>query len=124
GRRGAIEEDPTPCQRPSRISAAAAIELAETRKRRPSRGVSDQTGRLVTASRTPVYPARKKAPSPPSTAISRARGPCRSTESAAGARPDSASAPTNDRNARPPKTSSPHDPTDIGDQYLLIGRPR
>ena len=38
----------------SRIINAAEVEAAETMKSMPSRGVSDQIGRLVTASRTPV----------------------------------------------------------------------
>ena len=38
----------------SRIINAAEIDAAETINSMPSRGVSDQIGRLVTASRTPV----------------------------------------------------------------------
>ena len=38
----------------SRIINAADIDAAETTNSMPSRGVSDQIGRLVTASRTPV----------------------------------------------------------------------
>ena len=36
---------------------AAEMDAADTTNSIPSKGVSDQMGRLVTASRTPVYPA-------------------------------------------------------------------
>ena len=39
-----------------------------------------------------------------------------------GERPSSASAARNDRKANAPNTVSAHDPTDIGDHHLNIGR--
>ncbi len=37
-------------------------------------------------------------------------------------RPSSASAARNERNANNPKLASAHEPIDMGDQYLNIGR--
>src|SRR5919106_208401 len=88
--------------------SAAAVEAPESRNARPSRFVSLQTGRFVTLSSTPVYPATKNPKRPPM--------PGHTTPSGCGGRnaerprhrmrPSSASAATNETKANSPETIS------------------
>jgi hypothetical protein len=88
----------------------------------PIHGVSDQSGRFVTARSTPVYPAMQSPKKPPS-ATTTFPSPLSRKRANAGrrGRPSLVSAERNVRSESPPNTSRNHAPTDIGDHHLSIG---
>src|SRR3989304_4020977 len=104
----------------SKIIKAADIDAAETTNSMPSRGVSDQIGRLVAARRPPEKPATKNPKSPPIKATIDPSAPGGLRLLAAGCCncPSSASALRKARSENIPKMNSAQDPTDIGDQGL------
>src|SRR3974377_1653290 len=99
------------------IINAAEMEAAETTNSMPSSGVSDQIGRLVTASKTPVYPATKKAKNPPTAAMTEPTTPGGRNAPARGQsrRLSSVNPANKDRKLNMPNISSAHEPIDIGD---------
>src|SRR5262249_10247545 len=82
-----------------------------------SQTVSLHTGWLVALSSAPVYEATKKPPAHPSACTIACGHGLRSQRP--GQRFGHIAA-TNDRKEQAPKTVSPHEPADIGDQYLNI----
>src|SRR5262249_61624842 len=83
-----------------------------------SNGVSDQIGRFVTASSTPVYEARKKPARPPSTLMITPRIPGGRSHARPRRCSSGANAPRKDRNEKPPKISRPQAPKDIGEEVF------